>query len=146
MRSLTRITFVAVLTLGVFLHPSAFTLHPSTAIAAVTAPDNELPNDGRSTMQTAIRKKKFQQVPFALSAASKVFRFKGTPQAGEIDLRGAIGAIIRTTSGNLSCWYDADTTLTWTLDGGVEHEIVADPDASTITCNGTDTAIQAGGF
>jgi hypothetical protein len=119
---------------------------PTACQAAVTAPDNELPNDGRSSIQSVIRKKKFQQVPFALSAATKVLRFKGTPLGGEIDLRGAVGPIIRTVSGNLTVWYDSDTTKTWTIDGGVENYFMVDPSASTLTISGTDTAIEVGGF
>ena len=118
----------------------------STGHAGLKAPDNELANDGTSSLQTALRKKKLQQAPFALSAASKVLRFRGTVQGGEIDLTGALGAIVRTSSGSLTAWYDSDTTKTWTIDGGSEISFVADPLADTVTINGTDTAIEVGGF
>lgn len=43
-----------------------------------------LPKDGYQTViNAAQRKKAWQQVPFALSAASKVIRFKGTLQGGD---------------------------------------------------------------
>jgi hypothetical protein len=103
-------------------------------------------NDGVSSLQTAVRKKQYQQAPFALSATSKVLRLRGTVAGGEIDLTGALGAIVQTVSGNLTAWFDSDTTKTWTILGGTRSTIVMDPTASTITISGTDTAIEVGGF
>jgi len=104
-----------------------------------------LPKDGyQNVINAAQRKKVWQQVPFALSAASKVIRLNGTPQGGEVDYRNTLGIIIR-PSANLTAWYDSDTTKTWTIEGGAETVITLDS-AATLTINGTAAVIELGAF
>lgn len=59
-------------------------------------------------------------------------------------MRGALGIIIR-PSGNLTAWYDSDTTKTWTIDGGMETVILLEP-VDTVTINGTVAVIELGAF
>lgn len=116
-------------------------------MSEIKTPDRDLPYTSRGeSIQGVIRKAKFQQAPFALSAATKVLRFKGEMQAGEIDLRGAIGFILGTDTA-LTAWHDSATTKTWSVGGtGTSVVELVDPSASTISINGTDSSVEVGGF
>lgn len=117
------------------------------AVSVVNSDARMLRRDGfNNLIDSAVRNKAYQQVPFALSAATKVIRFSGTLLAGELDLRDALGVIIRPSSNNLTAWFDSDTTKTWTIDGGQELIMVVDDRVSTLTISGTDAVIEVGGF
>ena len=50
------------------------------------------------------------QVPLALSSASKTYRFRGTLQAGEVDMSGAEIICIQSASGDLTMYFNTATT------------------------------------
>lgn len=83
-------------------------------------------------IQAPVRKKDLQQVPFSLSASTSV-----------ISTVNKLGLLIR-TSGELTAWYDSDTTKTWTLEADVDHTIVIDPATTTLTISGTATKVEVG--
>lgn len=97
-------------------------------------------------IQSAVRRKGFQQVPIVLNDSQAVIRLRGLLVDGEIDMQGCLGVIIRPSTNDVNLHYDSDTTKTWTIGSGFDSQLVMDVTASTLTISGTDPSIEIGGF
>lgn len=125
------------------------------SIPAVTFGASEKDNTGLikdkfgngAEIQGAVHRKRFQQVPFALSTSTKVLRLKGTLGGGELDFRTATGIMVYSASA-ISIYYDSDTTKYWTVPETMEKVILIDPvsTATTLVLSGTSTSVEVGGW
>ncbi len=100
--------------------------------------------DENKLVQMAVRRKVYQQVPQTLNTSTVTLRIQGTVRAGELNLSGAFGIIIR-PSADIVAYYDSDTTKTWTITANETHEIILDPAIASVTLSGSAT-VEIGGF
>jgi hypothetical protein len=113
-------------------------------MAGIQAFVGELARDNANTrFQAFIHDPSKQQVPFALAAASKVFKVGA---GGDVDITGWIVIKITPSTTNLTAWFNADTTKTFTVWGGMENIILLHPSSLQLTINGTDARIEVGGM
>jgi hypothetical protein len=80
--------------------------------------------------------------PFALSAATRVLRLRGTLGGGELDCRSAKVLTITPSTNSLTRHFDSDTTKTRTLASGASNTFGIPDYASTCTISGTDASIE----
>lgn len=83
-----------------------------------------------------------QQVPVN-QAGDKVFK---VGSGGDYDITGWAAICVTPSSANLTAYFNADSTKTFTIFSGQENWILLDPTVAQITFSGTDSSVEYGGM